>query len=98
MKQVSTCIECAATPDQEKASQQKVILSTQRDTSITILGAISAAGVIDVTLRLPGVFYRKKRETNGKEKLEGHQGTRADDFLVFIKNVVDVLTKMTCIT
>src|SRR6202043_2897386 len=64
--------------------------------TITIFGAISQAGVIDISLKKAhAVSVSKKRKANhttGKA-INGRIGTRTEHFLAYISNVMDVLDR-----
>lgn len=73
----------------------KAIVSNTRGVNITILGAIAAEGVVNLSLRKPqAVSTSKKRKIqNGEERITGKVGTRATHFIDFLHIVMDVLTK-----
>jgi hypothetical protein len=69
---------------------------TAKGITITILGAISQAGVIDISLRKPqAVSISKKRKANDTRAMvvSGRVGTRAEHFLAYMSNVMDVLDR-----
>lgn len=76
-----------------KGKSAKVTVPMQKGISLTILGAISHKGIIDISLRLPTVTVSKKRKVDVKSVDSGNGGTKRDHFLVFISNVMDVLDK-----
>lgn len=64
--------------------------------TITILGAISQAGVIDISLKKPqAVSASKKRKANEAKAMvvSGRVGTRTQHFLTYISNVMAVLDR-----
>jgi transposase len=63
--------------------------------SITILGAISADGVIDISLRKPiSSVSNKKRKVNGKMiPVNGGVGTRVEHFLSYLSSMMDCLDR-----
>src|ERR1700733_11532125 len=70
--------------------------SYSKGVTITILGSISDAGVIDISLRKPqAVSTSKKRKVDGKavDAVNGRIGTRTEHFLAYVSNVMDVLDK-----
>lgn len=76
-----------------KGKPAKTIVPTNRGTSITILGAISSAGVIDISLRKPtSVTNAKKRKFDGKV-VKITKGTNTSHYLAYLCNVMDVLDK-----
>ncbi|PIA13375.1 hypothetical protein COEREDRAFT_49356 [Coemansia reversa NRRL 1564] len=77
----------------EKGKTAKGVVPTARGTSKIILGAITSAGVVDVSLRKPqAVSATKKERINGKEvRISGRVGTRTEHFLAYITNVMDAL-------
>lgn len=76
-----------------KGKPAKTIVPSNRGTSITILGAISPVGVIDISLRKPtSVSAPKKRKADGKS-IKVTKGTNTDHYLAYISNVMDVLDK-----
>jgi hypothetical protein len=66
-----------------------------RSASITILGAISADGVIDISLRkLSSTVASKKRKGYGREiKINGRVGTRSEHFLSYLRSMVNNLDR-----
>jgi transposase len=79
-----------------KGTPAKGIIPTARDVTITILGAISDAGVIDISLKKPqAVSISKKRKANDTTArvVSGRIGTRTEHFLTYISNVMDVLDR-----
>ena len=77
-----------------KGTPAKGIVPTAKGITVTILGAISQAGVIDISLSKPqAVSMSKKRKTNGAKAMSvsGRVGTRTEHFLAYISNVMDVL-------
>lgn len=79
----------------KKGTPAKAIVPSARSTSITILGAISVDGVIDISLRKPtSSVGSKKRKVNGKEvKINGRVGTRSEHFLAYLNNMMDCLDR-----
>jgi transposase len=79
-----------------KGTPAKGIVPTAKGITITILGAISQAGVIDISLRKPqAVSISKKRKANDTRAMvvSGRVGTRTEHFLAYISNVMDVLDR-----
>lgn len=77
-----------------KGTPAKGIVPTVKGITITILGAISQAGVIDISLKKPqAVSASKKRKTNDTTamRVSGRVGTRTEHFLAYLSNVMDVL-------
>jgi transposase len=77
-----------------KGTPAKGIVPTAKGITITILGAISQAGVIDISLKKPqAVSISKKRKANDAKAMvvSGRVGTRTEHFLAYISNVMDVL-------
>ncbi|KAG2195256.1 hypothetical protein INT47_007985 [Mucor saturninus] len=79
----------------KKGKPAKVIVPTFRSTSITILGAISTDGVIDISLRKPtSTTGSKKRKVNGKEVVvNGRVGTRSSHFMSYLNSMMDCLDR-----
>lgn len=74
----------------------KAVVPSQRGVNITILGAISKDGVIDLTLRKPEAeaSRKRRRQNSGKsETLNARLGTRTEHYIAFISNVMDTLDK-----
>ena len=79
-----------------RGTPAKGTIPTAKGVTITILGAISDAGVIDISLRKPqAVSTSKKRKVDGKavDAVNGRIGTRTEQFLAYVSNVMDVLDK-----
>jgi transposase len=77
-----------------KGTPAKGIVPTKKGITITILGAISQAGVIDISLKKPqAVSASKKRKANDTKAMtvSGRIGTRTEHFLAYLSNVMDVL-------
>ncbi|KAG1532924.1 hypothetical protein G6F51_012873 [Rhizopus arrhizus] len=79
----------------KKGKPAKAVVPASRGTSITILGAISSQGVIDISLRKPiTVAGSKKRKSDGKViQTTARVGTRTEHYLAYLSNVMDVLDK-----
>ncbi|KAG2199315.1 hypothetical protein INT47_012949 [Mucor saturninus] len=79
----------------KKGKPAKAIVPTSRSTSITILGAISTDGVIDISLRKPtSTMGIKKRKVNGKEVVvNGRVGTRSSHFMSYLNSMMDCLDR-----
>ncbi|KAG2200823.1 hypothetical protein INT47_001354 [Mucor saturninus] len=79
----------------KKDKPAKAIVPTSRSTSITILGAISTDGVIDISLRKPtSTTGSKKRKVNGKEVVvNGKLGTRSSHFMSYLNSMIDCLDR-----
>lgn len=79
----------------KKGKPAKSVVPASRGTSITILGAISSQGVIDISLRKPiTVAGSKKRKSDGKViQTTARVGTRTEHYLAYLSNVMDVLDK-----
>lgn len=76
-----------------KGQPAKTIVPTNRFTSITILGAISSVGVIDISLRKPvsiSAGSKRRKAPDGKE-VKITKGTNTDHYLAYLSNVMDVL-------
>lgn len=74
----------------------KGIVPTARGVTITILGAISEAGVIDISLKKPqAVAMSKKRKGDDKvvNITNARIGTRTEHYLTYLSNVMDVLDR-----
>src|ERR1700730_1687124 len=79
-----------------KGTPARGTIPTSKGVTITILGAISQAGVIDISLRKPqAVSVSKKRKANDTTAtvISGRVGTRTEHFLTYISNVMDVLDR-----
>ena len=79
-----------------KGTPAKGTIPTSKGVTITILGALSQAGVIDISLRKPqAVSVSKKRKANDTTAtvVSGRVGTRTEHFLTYISNVMDVLDR-----
>jgi transposase len=79
-----------------KGTPAKGIVPTAKGITITILGAISQAGVIDISLKKPqATSISKKRRANDTTAMvvNGRVGTRTEHFLTYISNVMDVLDR-----
>src|ERR1700730_11306927 len=77
-----------------RGTPAKGIVPTAKGITITILGAISQAGVTDISLKKPqAVSISKKRKANDAKSVvvSGRVGTRTEHFLAYISNVMDVL-------
>ena len=61
----------------------------------SILGAISEAGVIDISLKNRKPAVVKKRNGNGKvvSVVKGRIGTRTEHYLAYLSNIMDVLDR-----
>jgi hypothetical protein len=80
----------------QKGTPAKVTILTAKGVKVTILGAISAVRIIDISLRKPkAVSTLKKRKVNGRaaEAFNGRIGTRIEYYLAYLSNVMDVLDK-----
>jgi hypothetical protein len=79
-----------------KGTPAKGTISTAKGVTITILGAISDAGIIDISLRKAKAVSRsKERKINGKavDAANGRICTRTEHYLAYLLNVMDVLNK-----
>ncbi|CEP19829.1 hypothetical protein [Parasitella parasitica] len=79
-----------------KGTPCKVLVPKSKGKNITILGAISSAGIIDISLRVPEVLgsTSKKRIADGKViKTTAKVGTRTEHFLNYLHNTLKVLEK-----
>lgn len=84
MRQVLICISCETLLGSLKSQPTKVKIPTQKGTSITIMGCINSASIIDISKRNPGVY--KKRKVLGTSKtVRGGKGTNTDRILIFLK-------------
>lgn len=79
----------------KKGKPAKTIVPSARGISITILGAISADGVIDISLRKPtSAVSKKKRKIDGKTvQINGRVGTRSEHFLSYLNSMMDYLDR-----
>lgn len=79
----------------KKGAPAKTTVPASKGTTITILGAISSAGIIDISLRKPiMVSGAKKRRVDGKVvTTTAKVGTRAEHYLNYLSNVMDVLDR-----
>ncbi|KAG2201534.1 hypothetical protein INT47_007411 [Mucor saturninus] len=79
----------------KRGTPAKAIVPSARSTSITILGAISVDGVIDISLRKPtSSVATKKRKVDGREvKINGRVGTRSEHFLTYLSSMMDCLDR-----
>lgn len=78
----------------QKGTPARTTVPTQRGVSITILGAICAAGIINLSLRKPQAVASRKKRKLGSDKHEavnGRVGTRSEHYLEFLNSVMDVL-------
>jgi hypothetical protein len=74
----------------------KGTIPTEKGITITILGAISQVGIIDVSLKkAQAVFVTKKRKVYDTTAtvINGRVGTRTEHFLAYISKVMDVLNR-----
>jgi hypothetical protein len=79
-----------------KGTPAKGIIPTVKGKSVTILGAISQARVIDVSLKkAQALSVTKKRKVNNTTAtvINGRVGRRTEHFLAYISNVIDVLNR-----
>ncbi|CEP06835.1 hypothetical protein [Parasitella parasitica] len=79
-----------------KGTPCKVLVPKSKGKNITILGAISSAGIIDVSLRIPEVLgsASKKRSADGKViNVTAKVGTRTEHFYNYLQNMLQVLNK-----
>jgi transposase len=79
-----------------KGTPARAVVPTTKGITITILVAISQAGVIDISLKKPqAVSASKKRKANDAKAMvvSGRVGTRTEHFLAYISNVMDVLDR-----
>jgi hypothetical protein len=77
------------------------VVPSNRDVSISILGAICESGLIDWTLRKPKAVQRKstsikkRKRDNGEAveevKVNARVGTRSEHFKNFVNGVMDTL-------
>lgn len=73
-----------------KGEPANVTVPTQRGNSITIVGAIHARGVVNMTLRKPKASKKRKLPGSTVRKTTG---TNADHYQEFVKSVIDILDK-----
>lgn len=73
----------------------KTVVTKNKGTTVTILGAISSQGAIDISMRKPVIVTGiKKRKADGKiVATTAKIGTRNEHFLSYLGNVMDVLDK-----
>jgi transposase len=79
-----------------KGTPAKGTIPTGRGVTVSILGAISDAGVIDISLKKPqAAAMSKKRKGNGRAVavVNGRIGTRTEHYLAYLSNVMDVLDR-----
>ena len=79
-----------------KGTSAKDTVPSGKGASISILGAISEAGVIDISLKMPqAVSTSKKRKVIeiSFNVVKGRIGTRTQHYLAYFSNVMDVLDK-----
>jgi hypothetical protein len=79
-----------------KGTPAKGTVPTGRGVNVSILGAISEAGDIDISLKKPQAATAvKKRTANGKvvSVVNGGVGTRTEHYLAYLSNVMDVLDR-----
>lgn len=77
-----------------KGNPAKSAVPTGKVITITISGAISQAGIINVGVKKLESVSSKKRKAYGKEvKVNGKFGTRNKHFLAYLTNVMEVLDK-----
>ena len=72
----------------KKGAPAKTTVPASKGTTIAILGAISSAGVIGVSLRKPLMVSGAK-----KRRVYGKVGTRAEHYLNYLSSVMDVLDR-----
>ncbi|KAI9267609.1 hypothetical protein EDC94DRAFT_495896, partial [Helicostylum pulchrum] len=79
----------------KKRKPTKSIVPTSRGTSVTALGAISAQGVIDISLRKTiTIADNKKRKVDGSVvTTTAGIGTLTEHYLSYLRKVMDVLDK-----
>ncbi|KAG0755266.1 hypothetical protein G6F24_011945 [Rhizopus arrhizus] len=70
-----------------KNKPAKVNVPTQKGTSVTIMGCISSAGIIDISKRNPGV-YKKRRVPGTSKTVKTGKGTNTDHILIFLKSML----------
>lgn len=75
----------------KKGSTAVVTVPKTRAKMTTILGAISASGLIKCSLRLPQVSTRKRKRTNASEIIS--RGTVTGHYLSFLKATMDEMDK-----
>lgn len=74
-----------------KGQPAKTIVPTNRLTSITVLGAMSSVGVIDISRRKPvSTSGSKKRKAPDGKEVKVIKGTNTDHYLAYLSNVTDV--------
>lgn len=77
-----------------KRKSAKAVIPTGKGVTFTISGAISQAGIIDISVKKPEAVSAKKRKADGKEvKVNGKVGTRTEHYLSYLSNVMDVMDK-----
>lgn len=79
----------------KKGTPAKTTVPASRGTTVTILGAISSAGVIDISLRKPIMISgTKKRRADGKTvTTTARVGTKTVHYLGYLNNVTNVLNR-----
>ena len=79
-----------------KGTPAKDTVPTGRGVTVSILGSITDAGVIDISLKQPqAAAMSKKRKGNGRSVavVNGRIGTRMEHYLAYLSNVMDVLDR-----
>src|ERR1700730_9388499 len=79
-----------------KGTPARSTVPTGRGVTVSILGAIAEAGVIDISLKKPqAATVVKKRKGNGKvvRVVKGRIVTRTEHYLAYLSNVMNVLDR-----
>ncbi|KAI9267298.1 hypothetical protein EDC94DRAFT_497867, partial [Helicostylum pulchrum] len=79
----------------KKGKPAKSIVPTSRGTSITALGAITAQGVIDISLRktITIAGSKKRKADESVVTTTARIGTRTEHYLSYLRKAIDVLDK-----
>ncbi|KAI8875098.1 hypothetical protein K501DRAFT_203330 [Backusella circina FSU 941] len=79
----------------KKGNRTIVEVPKTRAKTTTIMGAVSAHGVVKVAVRLPKALPPNKKRKNGSSKkvAEDKGGTKAGHYFNFIKSCLDVMDK-----
>jgi hypothetical protein len=96
MRQDSICIHSENYGRSRKGTPAKSVAPTAKGITITMLGAISQAEVIEILLKKPQtVSTLKKKKVNDTTApvINDRVGTRTECFLAYLSNVMDVLDR-----
>ena len=79
-----------------RGTPAKAKVSNNRSVNLTILGAIAAEGVVNLSLQRPQLVTgskKKRKLENGEERTIAKVGTRTQHFIDFIEIVMNILDK-----